>query len=119
MYAAVEDDPRYADFITEQSNDNTGYVDKCRFKRRAPDGMVVAPPTVTVINMSVTMTIIQMGTVPIIQKKSLKMTIIQVGTVPIIRKESLKTSRINHVLRGHEQERDSHGRKSRKMLESL
>ena len=28
LYAAVEDDPRYADFITEQSNDNTGYVDK-------------------------------------------------------------------------------------------
>jgi hypothetical protein len=60
LYAAVEDDPRYADFITEQSNDNTSYVDKCRFKHQAPDGMVVAPPTVTVIEMSVTMTIIQM-----------------------------------------------------------
>ena len=97
LYAAVEDDPRYADFITEQSNDNTSYVDKCRFKRQATDGMVVAPPTVTVIEMSVTVTIIQ--------KEILKV------AMPIIQKESLKTSRRNHVLRGHEQERDSHSGK--------
>ena len=59
----------------------------------------------TVIEMSVKMTIIKMETVTIIQMEILKV------AMPIIQKESLKTSRRNHVLRGHEQERDSHSRK--------